>query len=38
MARIRVHYLCQRPLSECECPDDGEPDEPEDGTGDEESA
>jgi hypothetical protein len=29
MARIRVHELCRRPLSECDCPDDGEP-EPED--------
>lgn len=26
MARIKVHALCLRPLSECDCPDD----EPED--------
>ena len=35
MARVKVHYLCMRPLSECDCPDDGEPEEPEDSAEDE---
>lgn len=35
MARVKVHYLCLRPLSECECPDDGEPAEPQERTEDE---
>lgn len=35
MARVKVHDLCRRPLAECDCPDDGEPDEGEaqDGSG-----
>jgi hypothetical protein len=24
MARVKVHSLCLRPLSECDCPDDDE--------------
>jgi hypothetical protein len=35
MARVRVHAVCLRPLSECDCPDDGEPEPGDDGTGDE---
>jgi hypothetical protein len=27
MARVKVHALCLRPLSECDCPDDDELDE-----------
>jgi len=28
MARVRVHSLCMRPVGECDCPDDDEPDIP----------
>ena len=25
MARVKVHTPCMRPLNECDCPDDDEP-------------
>jgi hypothetical protein len=38
MARVKVHALCLRPLRECDCPDDDEPeldgDDGEDDCGD----
>ena len=38
MARVKVHALCLRPLSECDCPDDDDLDEaaePQDSAGEE---
>ena len=34
MSRIKVHALCQRPLSECDCPPDDDDLGPEDDSED----
>ena len=38
MARVKVHALCLRPLSECDCPDDDDDLDPEDSSDEDDAA